>query len=194
MCAQHRGAGTKGLAGAQVAGALANTTPGPARLPPLAWLPGPGDCRPKTPRPGASPGRGGEGGGVEGGGSRRKARAVRPREAARAPAGPAGLALGDRGSVGPRPARPGLRRRPPPRPTPSRGAQSPRLAGAGRGAAREPILSPRSPLRGRSSHRLGLKRGPAEAAPACAQRGRPGHKGERRAPGSGGLRRRGGAS
>lgn len=42
-----------------------------------------------------------------GGGSRRKARAVRPREAARAPAGPASLALGDRGRVGPRPARRG---------------------------------------------------------------------------------------
>lgn len=87
-------------------------------------------------------------------------------------------------------------RGPPPQPPPRApdGAQSPRLAGAGRGAAWEPTLNPRSPLRGRSSHRLGLKRGPAEAAPACVQRGRPGHKGERRAPGSGGLRRRGGAS
>lgn len=198
LCARCRGAGTRGLAGVQVAGPLASTTLIPGPLPPLAWLPGLGDCRPKTPRPRASPGRGGERGGVGGGGSRRKARAVRPRESARAPAGSASLALGDRGrgSVGPRPARPGEGRvrRPPPRPTPSRGAQSPGPAGAGLGAAWEPTSSPRSPLRGCSSHRPRLRRGPAEAAPACAQRERPGHKGEQRAPGSGGPQRRGGAS
>lgn len=196
LCARRRGAGTGGLAGVQVSGGLASTTPVLARLPPPAWLPRPGDCRPKTPRPRASPGRGGEGGGVGGGGSRRKARAVRPREAARAPAGRDSLALGDRGSGGPRPARPGEGRvrRPPPRPTPSRGAESPGPAGAGRGSAWERTPSPCPPLRGRLSHRPGLRRGPAEAAPACAQRARPGHKGGRRAPGSGGPRRRGGAS
>lgn len=117
------------------------------------------------------------------------------KQLARPPARPVSRsAIAGAGAWGPgRPGQAGVRR-PPPRPTPSRGAQSPRLAGAGRGAAWEPTLNPRSPLRGRSSHRLGLKRGPAEAAPACVQRGRPGHKGERRAPGSGGLRRRGGAS
>lgn len=153
MCAPRQGAGTRGLAGAQVAGGRvpASTTPVSAGLPPLSWLSGPGDCRPKTPRPRASPGRGGEGGGVEGGGSRRKARAVRPREAARAPAGPASLALGDRGrgSVGPRPARPGEGESPaaaaPPRALPRRPEP-----GAGRGRSRRCLgadpLSPRSPV------------------------------------------------
>lgn len=97
-CGDKRVSGCPGCGG----GGPGEHHPCTARSSSLAWLPGPGDCRPKTPRPRASPGRGGEEGGVGGGGSRRKARAVRPREAARAPASPASLALGDRGrgSVG----------------------------------------------------------------------------------------------
>lgn len=89
-----------------------------------------------------------------GGGSRRKARAVRPREAARAPAGPDTLRVRRSREPG-GPGRPGQARgrvrRPPPRPTPSRGAESPGPAGAGRGCAWERTSSPRPPLRGRPS-------------------------------------------
>lgn len=198
MCGRLRGAGTRGLAGVQVSGGLASTTPVLARLPPPAWLPQPGDCRPKTPRPRASPGRGGEGGGVGGGGSRRKARAVRPREAARAPAGPDTLRVRRSREPG-GPGRPGQARgesggrlpapRPPAAPR-ARGRPGQVVAVPGSG----PLARVLRCVAGRLSQRLGLRRGPAEAAPACAQRTRPGHKGGRRAPGSGGPRRRGGAS
>lgn len=109
---------------------------------------------------------------MEGGGSRRKARAVRPREAARVPAGRDSLALGDRGSGGP--GRPGQARgesgghRPAPRPP-----AAPRARGRPGQVVALPASGPprpRPPLRGRLSHRPGLRRGPAKAAPACEQR------------------------
>jgi hypothetical protein len=89
-------------------------------------------------------GRGGEGGGVGGGGSREDdARNPPPGNGSARPPSQASLTLGDRwrrAERGPGPARrgEGRVRRPPPRPTPSRGGRAPRgPAGAGRGGAWE---------------------------------------------------------